>query len=68
VLRFEAAGFQFKGDEALQISVIEEQIQFTAPDKSLGVANRDLAVIEGLASDGLVAAPRQQPAHPIQRK
>jgi ATP-dependent exoDNAse (exonuclease V) alpha subunit len=30
--------------------------QFTAPDKSLGVANRDLAVIEGISSDGLVAA------------
>src|SRR3984893_2437611 len=33
-----------------------DRIQFTAPDKSLGVANRDLAVIEGIASDGLVAA------------
>jgi hypothetical protein len=27
-------------------------IQFTAPDKSLGTANRDLAVIESVASEG----------------
>ena len=33
-----------------------DRIQFTAPDKSLGVANRDLAVIESVAPDGLVTA------------
>jgi conjugative relaxase-like TrwC/TraI family protein len=29
-----------------------DRIQFTAPDKSLGVANRDLAVIDTIHSDG----------------
>ena len=33
-----------------------DRIQFTAPDKSLGVANRDLAVIESIAPDGRIAA------------
>ncbi|MFZ0733859.1 MAG: MobF family relaxase [Candidatus Sulfotelmatobacter sp.] len=33
-----------------------ERIQFTAPDKSLGVANRDLAVIESIHPDGRVTA------------
>jgi ATP-dependent exoDNAse (exonuclease V) alpha subunit len=33
-----------------------DRIQFTAPDKSLGVANRDLAVIETIHSDGRVSA------------
>ena len=33
-----------------------DRIQFTAPDKSLGVANRDLAVIDSIAPDGRVAA------------
>lgn len=33
-----------------------DRIQFTAPDKSLGVANRDLAAIESIASDGRIAA------------
>jgi conjugative relaxase-like TrwC/TraI family protein len=33
-----------------------DRIQFTAPDKSLGVANRDLGVIESFASDGRIAA------------
>jgi UvrD-like helicase C-terminal domain len=33
-----------------------DRIQFTAPDKSLGTANRDLAVIESIASDGLITA------------
>ena len=32
-----------------------DRIQFTAPDKSLGVANRDLAVIESVTPGGLVA-------------
>ena len=42
--------------EVAQKFAAGDRIQFTAPDKSLGVANRDLAVIEGLASDGLIAA------------
>jgi UvrD-like helicase C-terminal domain len=33
-----------------------DRIQFTAPDKSLGTANRDPAVIESIASDGLITA------------
>ena len=33
-----------------------ERIQFTAPDKALGVANRDLAVIEAIHPDGRVTA------------
>jgi len=33
-----------------------DRIQFTAPDKSLGVANRDLAVIESIGPDGRVTA------------
>jgi conjugative relaxase-like TrwC/TraI family protein len=33
-----------------------DRIQFTAPDKSLDVANRDLAVIESIAPDGRVTA------------
>ena len=35
---------------------VGDHVQFTAPDKSLGVANRDLAVIESIASDGCVTA------------
>jgi conjugative relaxase-like TrwC/TraI family protein len=35
---------------------VGERLQFTAPDKSLGVANRDLAVIESIAPDGQVTA------------
>ncbi|MGA8764403.1 MAG: MobF family relaxase [Candidatus Sulfotelmatobacter sp.] len=35
---------------------VGDRIQFTAPDKSLGVANRDLAVIESIAPDGKVTA------------
>ncbi len=35
---------------------IGDRIQFTAPDKSLGVANRELAVIESIAPDGHVVA------------
>lgn len=34
---------------------VGDRIQFTAPDKSLGVANRDLAVIESIAADGRIA-------------
>jgi conjugative relaxase-like TrwC/TraI family protein len=35
---------------------VGERIQFTAPDKSLGVASRDLAVIESIHPDGRVTA------------
>ena len=35
---------------------VGDRIQFTAPDKSLRVANRDLAVIESIALDGHVRA------------
>jgi conjugative relaxase-like TrwC/TraI family protein len=35
---------------------VGDRIQFTAPDKSLGVANRDLADIESVASDGCISA------------
>jgi conjugative relaxase-like TrwC/TraI family protein len=35
---------------------VGDRIQFTAPDSSLGVANRDLAVIESIAPDGRLAA------------
>jgi conjugative relaxase-like TrwC/TraI family protein len=34
---------------------VGDRIQFTAPDKSLGVANRDLAVIESIAPDGRIS-------------
>jgi ATP-dependent exoDNAse (exonuclease V) alpha subunit len=33
-----------------------DRIQFAAPEKSLRVANRDLAVIESIASDGRISA------------
>jgi ATP-dependent exoDNAse (exonuclease V) alpha subunit len=32
-----------------------DRIQFTAPDKSIGVANRDLAVIESISPEGRIA-------------
>jgi conjugative relaxase-like TrwC/TraI family protein len=35
---------------------VGDRIQFTAPDRALGVANRDLAVIESIAPDGRLAA------------
>ena len=35
---------------------VGERIQFTAPDKSLGVANRDLGLIEAIHPDGRVTA------------
>jgi ATP-dependent exoDNAse (exonuclease V) alpha subunit len=35
---------------------IGDRIQFTAPDKSLGVANRELAAIEAVHSDGRLSA------------
>jgi conjugative relaxase-like TrwC/TraI family protein len=40
---------------ALQFSV-GDRIQFTAPDKSLGVANRDLGIIESISSEGRLTA------------
>jgi conjugative relaxase-like TrwC/TraI family protein len=33
-----------------------DRIQFTSPDKSLGVANRDLATIESITPDGRITA------------
>jgi conjugative relaxase-like TrwC/TraI family protein len=33
-----------------------DRIQFTAPDKTLGVANRDLAMIDSIAADGRISA------------
>jgi ATP-dependent exoDNAse (exonuclease V) alpha subunit len=35
---------------------VGDRVQFTAPDKSLGVANRDLAVIESISADGHISA------------
>jgi conjugative relaxase-like TrwC/TraI family protein len=35
---------------------VGDRIQFTAPDKQLGVANRDLAMIESISPDGKIAA------------
>ncbi len=35
---------------------VGDRIQFTAPDKQLSIANRDLAVIESIAPDGWVSA------------
>jgi conjugative relaxase-like TrwC/TraI family protein len=35
---------------------VGDRVQFTAPDKSLGVANRDLATIEVMHSDGRFSA------------
>jgi conjugative relaxase-like TrwC/TraI family protein len=42
--------------EVVQEFSVGDRIQFTAPDKSLGTANRDLAVIESVAPDGLITA------------
>jgi len=35
---------------------VSDRIQFTAPDKSLGVANRDMAAIEAIHPDGRLSA------------
>ena len=35
---------------------VGDRVQFTAPDKSLGVANRDLAVVDAIHSDGRMSA------------
>jgi conjugative relaxase-like TrwC/TraI family protein len=48
------AGVSVYREVAHEFSV-GDRIQFTAPDKSLGVANRDLAVIESIAPDGRIA-------------
>ena len=45
------AGVSVYREVAHEFSV-GDRIQFTAPDKSLGVANRDLAVIESITPDG----------------
>ncbi len=42
--------------EAAHDFAVGDRIQFTAPDKALGVANRDLAVIESIGPDGQVNA------------
>jgi ATP-dependent exoDNAse (exonuclease V) alpha subunit len=42
--------------EVLHDFSVGDRIQFTAPDKQLGVANRDLALIESLSPDGRIAA------------
>jgi len=42
--------------EAAHDFSVGDRIQFTAPNKSLGVANRDLAVIESISRDGRIAA------------
>jgi hypothetical protein len=42
--------------ETEQRFAVGDRIQFTAPDKSLGVANRDLAVIKAIHADGLLSA------------
>ncbi|MDR5727811.1 MAG: MobF family relaxase, partial [Terriglobia bacterium] len=41
---------------ATQDFAVGDRIQFTAPDKQLGVANRDLAVIESIAPGGQISA------------
>jgi conjugative relaxase-like TrwC/TraI family protein len=35
---------------------VDDRIQFTAPDKALGVANRDLAAVESISPDGRISA------------
>jgi RecA/RadA recombinase len=35
---------------------VGDRIQFTAPDKTLGVANRDLASVESISPDGRISA------------
>ena len=49
------AGVSVYREVAHEFSV-GDRIQFTAPEKSLGVANRDLAVIESISPDGHIAA------------
>lgn len=47
------AGVTMYREIAREFSV-GDRIQFTAPDKSLGVANRDLALIEDLRPNGII--------------
>jgi ATP-dependent exoDNAse (exonuclease V) alpha subunit len=49
------AGVSVYREVAHEFSV-GDRVQFTAPEKSLGVANRDLAVIESISPDGRIAA------------
>lgn len=42
--------------ETSQDFSVGDRIQFTAPDKQLGVANRDLAIIESIAPNGRIGA------------
>lgn len=42
--------------EAIHEFAVGDRIQFTAPDRQLGVANRDLAAIESIAPDGRISA------------
>jgi conjugative relaxase-like TrwC/TraI family protein len=42
--------------ERIHDFAVGDRIQFTAPDKSLGVANRDLALIESISPNGLISA------------
>jgi conjugative relaxase-like TrwC/TraI family protein len=42
--------------EVVHEFAVGDRIQFTAPDKHLGVANRDLAVIESITPDGRITA------------
>jgi conjugative relaxase-like TrwC/TraI family protein len=35
---------------------VGDRIQFTAPDKSLGIANRDLAAVDSIGPDGRISA------------
>jgi ATP-dependent exoDNAse (exonuclease V) alpha subunit len=42
--------------EGINAFSVGDRIQFTAPDKSLGVANRDLATIEAVSEDGRIFA------------
>jgi ATP-dependent exoDNAse (exonuclease V) alpha subunit len=49
------AGVSVYREVAHEFSV-GDRIQFTAPERSLGVANRDLAVIESVSPDGRIAA------------
>lgn len=41
--------------ETLHDFAVGDRIQFTAPDKQLGVVNRDLATIESISPDGRVS-------------
>ncbi len=42
--------------ESIRDFSIGDRIQFTAPDKALGVANRDLAVLESISSEGRISS------------